>query len=133
MKTYDFEVILAAGTYDDANAAFTYDGSWLTMNATGPYNGTLRYTYGVGDSAHVIFNGRQIQLSYLAAAGAGVMDVYIDGIKVTSIDQSDAGWVWQKTWTSGQLAAGDHSIRVVYASGTSGASFTSLDALTVTP
>jgi hypothetical protein len=126
--------ILTGGTHDDAAAAFTYDGAWLTMNTSGPYQDTLHYTYGVGDSAVVFFTGQQIQLSYLAAPGAGKMDLYIDGVKVDTIDQnSTTGWEWQKSWTSGQLAAGTHSLRLVYASGTGDWSFTSIDAVTVIP
>jgi hypothetical protein len=125
-------VLLTAGTFDDAQAAFTYDGSWLTMTgATGPYDGTLHYTYGIGDSAQVAFTGQQIQLSYLASPDSGLVDVYIDGIKVTSIDQHSDVWEWQKTWTSEVLSAGDHSLQLVYISGPSTWSYISLDAITV--
>jgi hypothetical protein len=62
-----------------------------------------------------------------------VVDVYVDGIKVGSLDQASAGWDWQRTWTSDLLGVGDHSLRLVYASGPSSWSFVSLDALTVDP
>jgi hypothetical protein len=79
------------------------------------------------------FSGEQLQLAYRAGPTAGQVDVYIDGVKVATIVQTSATWMWQKTWTSELLAAGEHSLRLVYASGASGSSFASLDRITVDP
>jgi hypothetical protein len=126
-------VILSTGDYDEADPAFSYEGGWLTMEAvTGPYAGTLHYSFGLGETAQVNFNGRQIKLTYLAAPTAGIVDVYVDGVKVIIIDQSSANWDWQKTWTSDLLPAGDHSLRIVHTSEGSN-SFGNVDAVTVMP
>ena len=61
------------------------------------------------------------------------MDVYVDGVKVATIDQHSEGWEWQQTWTSELLSSGTHSLRVVYAGGGSSWSFGNLDSITVTP
>ena len=125
--------ILSTGTYDDGNPAFSYAGRWQTMaGVTGPYADSLHYSIAIGASTQVDFNGRQIELAYLAAPTSGVVDVYLDGVKVATIDQYSDSWEWQKTWTSDVLSVGDHSLRVVYASG-SESSFGSIDAVTVIP
>jgi hypothetical protein len=106
----------------------------VTWNGvTGPYQGTMHFSYEIGASAQMSFTGRQIQLAYLASPDAGQVDVYIDGVKVTTIDQTSAGWEWEKSWTSELLSAGDHSLRLVYASGANSSSFASIDRITVIP
>jgi hypothetical protein len=80
----------------------------------------------------VAFTGTQIKLIYLASSMSGILDVYVDGVKVGSIDQHSGGWDWQQSWTSGQLSAGTHMLRLVYASGGSD-TLASVDAITVIP
>jgi hypothetical protein len=134
IEVIETPVVLGAGTYEDVNAAFTYDGSWGTMTGvSGPSEGTLHYSYAVGDSVQVSFSGEQVELKYLGSPESGVVDVYVDGIKVASLDQTSESWDWQRTWQSDELAAGDHSLRLIYVSGPSTWSFVSLDALTVDP
>ena len=121
-------VMLSTGVYDDANTAFSYTGSWYNMTGvTGPYSDTLHYSYGIGESSQVNFTGRQFKLSYLATPATGLMDVYVDGVKVGSIDQNNSLGGWQTSWTSDLFPAGDHSLRLVYASG----GFTNIDAIEV--
>ena len=125
--------ILSAGVYDDANAAISYNGSgnWAaTTTPDGPYLDTWHFTNTIGNSVQVAFNGGQFKLTYLAGPDLGIADVYVDGVKVTSINQNSATWDWQTNWTSDVLPAGDHSVRIVYASG---GSMLSLDAFTMMP
>jgi hypothetical protein len=134
LQVLDAPTILAPGTYDDGDPAFLYTGNWLTMNSTsGPYQDTLHYTYSIGDTAQVAFTGRQIQLSYFAGPDAGIVDIYIDGVKVTSLDQHSDNWTWQQIWTSELLAEGAHSLRIVYATGPVGTGFGSIDSIVVMP
>jgi hypothetical protein len=87
----------------------------------------------VGDAIQFSFTGQQIQLSYMGSPESGLVDVYVDGTKVASIDQHSDVWEWQQVWTSEQLTAGEHSLRLVYASAPTTWSFVSLDAITVVP
>ncbi len=47
----------------------------------------------------------------------GIVDVYVDGINVGSVNQYSADWSWQTTWLSDLFPAGDHSLHIVYAGG----------------
>ncbi len=116
------------GIYDDTNAAWTYTGAWQSLTATGPYLDTWSYSTTIGDFAEIAFTGRQFKLSYLVGPDSGIVDVYVDGVKVGSVDQNSASWAWNGTWTSNLLAAGNHILRLVYASG---GSMVSLDAFAV--
>jgi hypothetical protein len=119
--------------YDDVNPAISYGGSgnWAaTTTPDGPYLDTWHYTNTLGNSVQVAFNGRQFKLTYLAGPDLGTADIYVDGVKVDSIDQNSTTWDWQTNWTSDVLSVGDHSVRIVYASG---GSMLSLDAITVMP
>ena len=123
-------VILSSGVYDDADPAISYSGVWgSVVTPGGPYLDTWRYTNTVGDSAQVGFNGQQFKLAYLAGPDLGIADIYVDGVKVASIDQSSGTWQWQVTWTSDLLPAGNHILRIVFASG----GMVNIDELTVLP
>ena len=126
MEVITAAVTLSEGIYDDTNLGLSYSGSWQSMTGVvGPYLETLRYSYRVGDAVQAYFTGRQIKLSYFAGPDAGVVDVYVDGVKVASLDEHSSSWDWQATWTSELLSVGDHSLRIEYRSG----GFVSLDAL----
>jgi FtsP/CotA-like multicopper oxidase with cupredoxin domain len=109
-------VALSAGTYDDANAAWTYTGDWQNYNGSGPYLNTLHYSTTVGSSAVVNFTGEQVALRYTQLSDRGVADIYIDGIKVFSLNQNGPG-SWQQTWTSAPLTSGVHTLSLVHAAG----------------
>ena len=83
---------------------------------TGPYGDSLHYSYesGIGAGELQRAAGR-VGVSGSSRRGAG--GCVVDGVKVTTLDQTSAGWEWQKSWTSEVLATGDHSLRLVYAGG----------------
>jgi hypothetical protein len=86
---------LSSGTYDDANPAISYAGIWFTLQSVvGPYSDSLHYTTTPGNDTQVDFNGRQVQLTYLASPFSGIVDVYVDGVKVATINQNSPNWDW---------------------------------------
>jgi hypothetical protein len=120
--------ILSAGTYDDAHAAWHYSTYWYTYAGAGPFADTLHFSINPKDEALVSFNGSQFRLTYTAMPDRGTLDVYVDGVKVATINENGAG-VWQQTWTSDLSAAGTHTIRLVHATG----AIVDIDAITVFP
>ena len=84
------------------------NANWQKVSAvSAAYNNTFQYSNSVGENLEVPFNGRQIKLTYLTSPTFGMADVYIDGVKVTTLGQSSASWVYGVTWTSAVLSAGD--------------------------
>jgi hypothetical protein len=80
------------------------------------------------ESAQVSFSGTQFTLTYTEMNDRGMLDVYIDGSKAATINESGPG-KWQQTWMSGLLAAGTHTVRFRHAAGT----VADIDAITVMP
>ena len=47
----------------------------------------------------------------------GSLDIKIDGVVVTNLNQYGATRQWQQEWVSGALTAGDHKLELIHASG----------------
>jgi hypothetical protein len=119
--------VVGAGTYDDSHSAWMYSGIWTTFSGSGPYNNTLHQNNAAGSYAEVRFNGAQVKLTYLQAPGRGLIDVYIDGTRVDTINANSATIGWQATWTSLALGSGTHTVRFV----NTGSSWVDLDAVQI--
>jgi hypothetical protein len=67
-------------------AAFSFSGTWFTRHSPAAYGGAYRQTSTGGATAKVTVTGRA--LGWVAATGPdrGKADVYIDGVKVATVD-----------------------------------------------
>ena len=118
--------LAGAGTYDDTDPAWTYTGAWSTYTGAGPFNGGLHYTSTPGSYAEITFTGSKFTLKYLQNTNRGLLDVYLDGVKVATINQYGP-LSWQKSWTSASYANGVHTLRFVHAGG----AYVDVDAITI--
>ncbi|MFE4969416.1 N-acetylmuramoyl-L-alanine amidase [Streptomyces sp. NPDC056660] len=125
MRAYDY-----AGNYrtsspsytpviQQENAATRY-GSWTTRSSTGYLGGKSYSTGAKGASLTWTFTGRSAAWVASRAAGSGQAYVYVDGVKVTTVDLKSATTlyrqaIWTKTWPS----SAQHTVKIVVA-GTSG-------------
>ncbi len=122
-------ILMTPGVYDDTSPKITYTGSWTPYVATGPYNGTLRYSSVIGQQATFVIEGNRFSLTYTANSNRGVAEIYVDGVLYATVNQYNATLAWQRTWTSGLLTdVGPHTVRIVHKSG----SIVDIDAVTVT-
>jgi hypothetical protein len=71
----------------------------------------------IGDSASVTINGAQFILFYTGDINHGSLDVYVDGVKIDTIDEYSATTVYEKTWMSPVLAPGIHTLQFVHVDG----------------
>jgi len=119
------------GTYDDRYMwpGIYYSSNWSQVNYSGPYLGTITQSNMIGDNAFFTFDGGSITLMYTGYVTQGTMDIYIDAVYVTTINQYNPGLAWQMTWTSDPLGAGAHTIIFHHASGAN----VNIDALIVAP
>jgi hypothetical protein len=116
------------GVADNISSFWSYTGNWTTYYGVGPYLNSNTYSTTIGDSAQILVSGgQQVKLTYAKGSNRGVTDVYIDGVKVASIDAYSATLEWQRTWSSDILTSGLHSVRLVHVSGT----MTDIDAIEV--
>ncbi len=78
----------------------TYTGSWTTATTTTAYGGALRYSAQTAATATRTFTGSQIAFVSHRSPSNGVAEVFVDQVKVATIDL---------------YAATDQARRVVYA------------------
>ncbi|HSB01178.1 MAG TPA: fibronectin type III domain-containing protein, partial [Anaerolineales bacterium] len=107
---------LGAGIYDDTDGNWTYTGTWTASTQTGPYNNTLHYGTS-GSDARMTFDGVRFTLTYVKASNRGLIDVYVDGAKIGTINAYNSTTLWQQTWTSPTFALGVHTVRFAYGGG----------------
>lgn len=103
------------GTYDDAHKGWMYSGNWTLVNNPDARGNTQHNSTKIGDFASFNFNGTHFVYTYLTAAANGMVDVYIDGAYVTTIDQYTF-FPNSFSYTSPMLALGPHNVRFVHKS-----------------
>jgi len=106
------------GTYENTNLNWAFSGAWSKTTLSGASGGSVQTSSGVSNSASLLVNsGSGFILRYFTRKGFGTLDVYVDNIKVTSLNQSSGTLVtaW-KTYTL-SLTSGTHTIKLVDASG----------------
>jgi len=117
----DFNARLAGQyTYDDADPALQYAGSWshvANQSYTGSdYKNTESFSNTAGDSLTVPFTGTAIRWIGSKTNNHGYADVYLDGVKQATVDcsgnQSQA-----VLYQASGLTAGPHTLKIVVAGG----------------
>ncbi|MFD8304471.1 beta-galactosidase [Streptomyces sp. NPDC059690] len=105
-------------TWDDPDSALQYTGSWSHVHDTsytgGDYKHTESFSNKAGDSLTVPFDGTAIRWIGSKTDNHGYADVYLDGTKVATVDDSggeNQAVVFQKTG----LPSGAHTLEIVVA------------------
>ncbi|MEU6092836.1 beta-galactosidase [Streptomyces sp. NPDC047085] len=103
-------------TWDDPDSALQYTGSWSHVANTsytgGDYKHTESFSNKAGDSVTVPFDGTAIRWIGSKTDNHGYADVYLDGTKVATVDDSggeNQAVIFQKTG----LTAGAHTLKIV--------------------
>lgn len=103
-----------AGIYEDTDlTAWLYGGVWTTYLYPAASNGDQHNCNTVGGSAVFLFNGTGFTLTYQTKSSFSGLAVYVDGVKVGSINQKSTFIIWQKTVTFNGFAAGPHTLQLV--------------------
>ena len=116
-----FEVTGAApsglGTrYDDSLASPGYTGTWLPYVNPTYFNKTYAYSRWTNAAFTVAFTGTRVSWIGPKTPNYGIADVYVDGVKVATVDCYKAnlslqGWR-EVIWTSGVLTPGAHTLSI---------------------
>ncbi|MER6738403.1 beta-galactosidase [Streptomyces puniciscabiei] len=124
-------------TWDDPDPALQYSGSWAHVADTsytgGDYKHTESFSNKAGDSLTVPFDGTAIRWIGSKTDNHGNADVYLDGTKVATVDDSggeNQAVIFQKTG----LTAGSHTLKIVVAGNHSSGStdnYVAVDAIDV--
>ena len=116
---------------DNHDTSIHYDGTWTTGPASGQYGGTQSFTSTLNDSFTHTFTGRKIEYLTTMASNRGLVDVYLDNVKVQS-PSCYSVTLQDKAVCATVIAqaAGLHTLKVVMKSGSG--TYLSLDELRVT-
>ena len=114
------------GVYDDSNTNWSYSSGWASYDGSNPSGNTLHYTSLLGSTASFVFSGTQFILTYTQAPNRGDIAVFVDGIKIATINATGS-LVWQKFYTSPVFSAGTHVVQFKHAGG--GGAYIDVDAI----
>jgi beta-galactosidase GanA len=109
-----------AYTYDDADPALAYPGTWVHANpgnanyTGGDYEQTESWSTTAGSSMKVSFNGTAVRWIGPTNTNGGIADVLIDGAKVATVDTYSPGGkqVQQVLFQTSGLQAGVHTLEI---------------------
>ncbi|MBV9607600.1 MAG: beta-galactosidase [Solirubrobacterales bacterium] len=107
-------------TYDDADPALVYAGTWFHANpgnanyTGGDYDQTESWSGTAGASVKVTFSGTAVRWIGPTNTNGGIANVLIDGAKVATVDSYSAGGkqVQQVLFQTSGLAAGSHTLEI---------------------
>lgn len=110
--------ITVRGMVDDTDSRITYSSRWQTWKDAAHYGGGIHFveTSSADDTISFVFSGKGIRVYATKNATWGIMDVYIDGEKVDSIDFYDPtpqGLKQQMVYEKAGLEDTKHTIKLV--------------------
>jgi len=89
------------GIYDDSEAMWVYSPGWTASTPSGPYNSTIHRSDTPGSTATFVFQAPAFfTLYYRKGANRGSFTVWVDGVRITTVNAYSASTVWQKKYTS---------------------------------
>src|SRR4051812_31586824 len=106
--------MVGTGLYEQGDGAGVLGGVWATSSNTLDSGGSIGFSTSPGAAAELSFSGSSIKWVARKAATAGVSDVFVDDVKVATVDLYSAVSQYQQVvFSSSGLVAGPHRIRVV--------------------
>jgi beta-galactosidase GanA len=126
-------------TYDDPDSAIDYSGAWSHVAdqtyTGGDYQHTESFSNAAGDSASAGFTGTGVKWITSLDSNHGIADVYLDGVKVKTVDLYAATKQNQYVaYQASGLDNGPHTLKIVVTGGKNAAAadaFVPLDAVDV--
>ncbi len=117
---------------EQPDTRITKTGTWYVYSASQASGKSYRRSTTSGASFTVRFNGTQFDWYGLKGPSAGIADVYLDGTKVATVNLYASSATYQfKAWTSGTLAYGAHTVRIVRSASSAKTRYLPLDAVDI--
>jgi hypothetical protein len=106
--------------YQQTSTAVTYRGTWTTSTPSGAWGGSLKGSSARGATAAFKFTGRGAALVARTGPTRGIATIWVDGIKVATVNLYGAAWHSQRVVWRGAWASSATRTVVVRVSGTAG-------------
>ncbi len=99
---------------DDTSGLIGYNGTWSHIARAQSFDGTISYSHAANAYAEYTFNGTGIKLYTQKGPGAGIFDIYLDGVLADTYDSySSTGMHQQLAYDQQGLSSGSHTIKIV--------------------
>ncbi len=130
--TFTYQETPVLMRYDQTSIWIVRSGTWTNYTSGASYEGSYGRASTAGASATVWFNGTQIHWIAFKGTTTGKADVYLDGVKMTTVDLSATSVKYQQdVWSSPTLTSGLHSFRIVRSSSNLSGKYITLDAVDI--
>ncbi len=129
---YTYSDASLATRYEQTDPHIVYEGTWETYIKGAAYGGSYGRSKTGGASATIYFTGTRLDWIAMKGTTGGKADVYLDGVKKTTIDLAASTASYRvKVWSTGTLAHGDHTVQIVRSSSSAATRYVTLDAVDV--
>lgn len=121
---------------EENTSGITYSGTWSTSTNINHSGGTAKYNKTAGNYSQYTFSGTGVKVLSYKATNMGLMDIYIDGKLIKTVDLYSATTSYKvPIFEKNNLSVGTHTIKLVnkgQKSASSTGTYITLDALEIT-
>lgn len=114
--TSAFVAPFAAGTFDDTDSRFVYNGDWdRQTGVTGAYQNTLHVSGTLGNSLTFLFIGNELRVFFQAGPSLGTIRLMLDNTSYVMNETSSTTQRYE--WVLAANSAGTHTVTITHESG----------------
>ena len=118
--------------YQSTVAQIHKTGTWSTFVKPDASGGSYLRSATGGASTTIDFNGTRLDIIAMKGTTTGIMDVYLDGVKMASINTAAAVASYRvRLWTTGDISDGYHTVKIVRSSSSAIGKYLTLDAVDI--
>jgi len=128
----DFTYLVPATRYEQSDGRIVKVGNWTDFYRTAASDGSYGRANSGDASATVYFNGTRLDWIAMKGTTPGLADVYLDGVKKTTIDLTAPTAVYDVlVWSTGPVSEGPHKVEIRRSTLNTGSEYVTLDAVDV--
>jgi Rv2525c-like, glycoside hydrolase-like domain/IPT/TIG domain len=129
---YTYSDTSLATRFEQTDPHIVYEGAWETYIKTVASGGSYGRANTSKASATIYFTGTRLDWIAMKGITAGSADVYLDGTKKATVNLAASTASYRvKVWSTGVLANGRHSVRIVRSASSAATKYVNLDAIEV--
>jgi outer membrane protein assembly factor BamB len=118
--------------YEQTDSRIVKVGTWSDFSKTAASGGSYGRSSTAGASATIYFTGTRLDWIGMKGTTTGIVDVYLDGVKQTTIDLTASTATYQvNLWSTGSIASGSHNVALVRSDSSASDRFLVLDAVEI--
>ena len=129
---YTFVAPVTLTRIDQTDGSLVWSGTWAVYSTTSAYGGGYKRSSTAGAYVVIPFNGTRLDWIATKGTTTGKADVYLDNVFVTTIDLAATSVAYQQdVWSTGTLASGYHTVKILRNSTGASGRYITIDAVDV--